>query len=377
MNQYYSAELSQKIRRGNYESRRKGNLTGGRTPYGYKNENKKAVIVEHEAAIVRYIYEQYSIGVFVKDIIASLTAQGILYNGKAFIPNTVYKILKNERYAGTCTISGEVFENLYPRIVPQELYDSVRRKIDANKYGKQSVEVVYLLKHKVRCGYCGQPISADSGTSMNGEVKRYYKCRGRKIGGSCHKQPIRKDVLENLVIDKIVGQLQSPKIMKTIIDGLLLIQEQQIKDSPILNALLHEKQKTDTALHNLVAAIERGIMSNTTNKRLHELEAQQEDLERQILVERSRQTTKVTEETIREFYTQALELEPKMLITYLVKEIVLFDDRIEIYFNSPLTISPDDSQGFSFYSEGIIINYEIPQRTQPATIKLEMEMFIQ
>ena len=253
----------------------------------------------------------------------------------------------------------------------------MRRKIDANKYGKQSVEVVYLLKHKVRCGYCGQPISADSGTSMNGEVKRYYKCRGRKIGGSCHKQPIRKDVLENLVIDKIVGQLQSPKIMKTIIDGLLLIQEQQIKDSPILNALLHEKQKADTALHNLVAAIERGIMSNTTNKRLHELEAQQEDLERKILVERSRQTTKVTEETIREFYTQALELEPKMLITYLVKEIVLFDDRIEIYFNSPLTISPDDSQGFSFYSERIIVTYKIPQRTQPATIKLEMEMFIQ
>ena len=146
-------------------------MTGGRTPYGYKNENKKAVIVEHEAAIVRYIYEQYSIGVYVKDIIASLTAQGILYNGKPFVPNTVYKILKNERYAGTCTICGEVFENLYPRIVPQELYDSVRRKIDANKYGKQSVEVVYLLKHKVRCGYCGQPISADSGTSMNGEVK--------------------------------------------------------------------------------------------------------------------------------------------------------------------------------------------------------------
>ena len=32
--EYYSAELSQKIRRGNNESRRKGNLTGGRVPYG-------------------------------------------------------------------------------------------------------------------------------------------------------------------------------------------------------------------------------------------------------------------------------------------------------------------------------------------------------
>ena len=39
--EYYSAELSQKIRRGNNESRRKGNLTGGKIPYGYKNVNKK------------------------------------------------------------------------------------------------------------------------------------------------------------------------------------------------------------------------------------------------------------------------------------------------------------------------------------------------
>ena len=66
--EYYSAELSQKIRRGNNESRRKGNLTGGRIPYGYKNVNKKAIIIEEQAEVVRYIYEQYAMGVFVKDI---------------------------------------------------------------------------------------------------------------------------------------------------------------------------------------------------------------------------------------------------------------------------------------------------------------------
>ena len=61
-------------------------------------------------------------------------------------------------------------------------------------------------------------------------------------------------------------------------------------------------------------------------------------------------------ERIKEFYTQALELEPQMLINYLIKEIVLFDDKIEIHYNSPIRISPDDSQGFSFYSKTIQIN---------------------
>lgn len=44
--EYYSAELSQKIRRGQHESREKGLFTGGMKPFGYKTENKKLVILE-------------------------------------------------------------------------------------------------------------------------------------------------------------------------------------------------------------------------------------------------------------------------------------------------------------------------------------------
>lgn len=54
---------------------------------------------------------------------------------------------------------------------------------------------------------------------------------------------------------------------------------------------------------------------------------------------------------IRQFYTQALEEEPQMIINYLIKKVVLFDDHIEIHYNSPIRISPDDSQGFSFYKK--------------------------
>ena len=124
--EYYSAKLSQKIRRGNNESRHKGNLTGGRIPYGYKNVNKKAVIVPEQAEVVRYIYEQYSIGVYVKDIIKDLTSKGIYYYGKPFVTNTVYKILKNERYSGVYHYNGETFNNIYPQIVP------VRAKVITN-----------------------------------------------------------------------------------------------------------------------------------------------------------------------------------------------------------------------------------------------------
>ena len=100
-----------------------------------------------------------------------------------------------------------------------------------------------------------------------------------------------------------------------------------------------------------MSAIERGIITNTTNKRLKELEERQEEVERIILKERSRAQIKVPEKEIREFYNETLNLEALMLVNYLIKEIKLYNDRAEVYLNSPMPISPDESQGFSFYSK--------------------------
>lgn len=356
MNQYYSAELSQKVRRGMKETRLKGNFTGGYLIYGYNVENRKVVINESQAEVVRYIFEQYSLGVYVKDIIKSLTAKGIYNHGKPFARNTVYNILKSEKYSGIYRHDGEVFENIYPQIVPTEVYERVRAKIDENKYGKRSVEVVYLLRQKMKCGYCGMPISAETGTSKNGQVKRYYKCLGRKRGSDCKKSMIGKDFLENLIVSTTVEELSRPQVMNALVKGLLDIQEQQSNGTPILKMLTKEKRQTENAINNIMTAIENGVITNTTTRRLKELEEQQESLERQILIERSKTAVKLSESDMREFYTQALELEPQMLINYLIKEIVLFDDKIEIHYNSPIRISPDDSQGFSFYSKTIQIN---------------------
>ena len=65
MNQYYSAELSQKIKRGMRETRLKGHFQGGCPPYGYKLDGQKIVIDEEAVLNVRYIFTEYSKGVHV------------------------------------------------------------------------------------------------------------------------------------------------------------------------------------------------------------------------------------------------------------------------------------------------------------------------
>ena len=184
MNQYYSAELAQKVRRGMRETRLKGNYQGGALPYGYVAADRKVVIDEEKAEIVRFMFDQYTKGVTVKEIIATLTAHGILYKGRQFPMNTVYGILRNEKYSGTYMHGDEVVDKIYPPIVDPEIFAKVRAKVSCNKIGKHSNAVVYLLRQKMKCGYCGENMSGECGTSKQGVRTYYYKCHGRKTCGT-------------------------------------------------------------------------------------------------------------------------------------------------------------------------------------------------
>ncbi len=348
--QYYSADLSQKVKRGMRENRIKGYYQGGAILYGYKLEGKKLVIDEEKAETVRFIFEQYSAGVYVRDIINALTLRGIKNNGKPFAKNTIYGILKNEKYSGVYYHGDEKVDNMYPQIVPSDTYETVRKKVEQNKFGKRSVKTVYLFRHKMRCGYCGHPISAETGTARNGEVKRYYKCLGIKsYHNGCKQGVIGKEALEEAIVTKIIEELSKPETLNGVVKSLLKLQDSYCTDNPIVNTLKKEKAKVDKALENIMSAIEEGIVSKTTNKRLHELETQQEELERQLIIEKSKSAVKLPESIIREYYKEALKGEIEMAINLLVKEIVLYNDKIDIYFNSPINNGPDKSQGFSFY----------------------------
>ena len=94
MAEYYSAELSQKVKRGFEVSRNKGHFTGGKILFGYKSIGSKAagfkiVPDECESNIVRKIFEDYTSGKQVMTILDDLKAQGVLHNGKFFKKSTL------------------------------------------------------------------------------------------------------------------------------------------------------------------------------------------------------------------------------------------------------------------------------------------------
>ena len=359
MNQYFSAELSQKVKRGMRETRIKGHFQGGSLLYGYKLIDKKIYIDEEKAEIVKFIYEQYANGLEVKHIRKQLNEKGITHKGKPFAHSTLYRMLKNEKYIGIFRHEDEIFDNIYPQIISNELFDKVKSRQTCYKYGKKSISVEYLFCRKIKCGYCGKSINADSGTSRSGERKHYYKCNGRKLEHNCNKSIVGKDYIESIIVNAMLETMSNEKVIKTIVKRMLDVQNDIANNNSVVNILLSEKNKAETALSNLIKALERGIMSNTTNKRMNELEKTIEELERKILIEKGKCSVELTEKDIRSFYEKALKLEIKALINVLIKEIVLYDDKVVIYYNKPdNSISPDDSQGFCFYTEerdGLIV----------------------
>lgn len=346
MAEYYSAELAQKVRRGQIESLNKGHWLGGQTPYGYKVVDKKLVIDEDQAEVVKYIYRQYAAGVIVKDIIKDLTQKGIFNKGKPFTRSTMYYLLVNEKYSGVFRYNGETYLNICPKLLPDPLYNKVHALMLQNQFGTKSVEVNYLLRGKVYCGYCGHQIIAESGTSMTGVVKRYYKCGGRKANSGCQKKNIRKEDLENLVIDVTVEMFQQENNLELIADEIMKIYESKQKEQSVLNLLTSELQETQRSIENLLTAIQQGIITSSTKTRLEELEIKADELKLQISKEQSKLENRISRELIMQYLRTGIKKSAQVLIDWLIDKIVLYDDKIEIFYLYTEKTDPDDCRGF-------------------------------
>ena len=131
---YYSRELAQKVRRGQNESLEKKNFLGGSVLYGYRVVDKKFVINEAEAEIVREMFELYSKGKSAFDIADIFKAKGLKNSlGTDFKPNGIMRMLQNQKYIGTFKYGSRIIENYLPHIINKRLFEVVQTRITENK----------------------------------------------------------------------------------------------------------------------------------------------------------------------------------------------------------------------------------------------------
>ena len=194
--EYYSADLAEKVVRGQTENILKGRCNGGRGTFGYTLDSERKFHIDPLASpFVLESFRKYRDGLTMKEIRDWLNENGIKNPvGGAFTYNSVEHMLKNRRYIGELKFRDVVVPDAIPPIVPLELFDDVQEKMLKNKKApaRRKAEDDYLLTTKLHCGYCGALMFGESGTSRTGEVHRYYKCATAKKKKGCKKKTVRK-----------------------------------------------------------------------------------------------------------------------------------------------------------------------------------------
>lgn len=342
MNQYYSEELAQKTRRGQRETRMKGLHCAGTLNYGYYTEKKKVFVNDEEAEIVKEIFTRYAGGETGKQIETDFAERGILFRGKPFKSRTIYEMLHVEKYTGRYEIHGEVYDNIYPRIIEPELYEICKKKIDANRYGKHVPDVSYLLRRRVFCGQCGTRMTSYTGTNRNGRVSRYYKCWNAIGKKNCQAKFIKKDLLDGLVI-KTLQEILTGKNLDIIVDEIFKYHNAKLLSENSVKMLEKELAQTCKSISNVMKAIEQGIITDTTKERLQELETTKRELQERLLLERMQEKVLLDKKTIADYLQKGVSEEPQMMIESLVEKVYVHSDHIELilhYVNEPNNPKP-------------------------------------
>lgn len=341
MAEYYSAELSQKVKRGMNESRKKKQFTGGHYLHGYDIVEKKPVVNEAEANVVLSVHIDYADGKTARYIEDRLLREGVRNKrGEPFNLQAILYMLKQSKYTD---------DEIYPTIVPKDIKEKVYAILQANKraparkksYGK------FILSGKLVCGECGGMMTGESGTSKTGAIHYYYKCFEKKRHTRpCSMSAIKKDEIENKVFEVCCEVLNSGFIPHIVDVAYKIHQDELEANVAIINlqTLLAEKEK---ALSNILKAIEQGIITNSTKQRLTELEEEIATLKYQLECEKEKSEASITKddyyEFLNSFMAQQAENESfkEDLITFLIRKVVVFKDKLCITFN----YSPDNNRG--------------------------------
>ena len=360
--EYYSADLAEKVTRGMTENALKCKFNGGSMPIGYViDEEQHFQIDPLTAPFVLEAFKRYIEGATMKELIDFFNEKGIKNKSGGDINyNSIQRMLNNRRYIGEYAFRDIVVPDGIPAIVPKELFDRVQAKLAKNKKSpaRHKAEEDYLLTTKLFCGCCGAYMCGESGKGRSGEVHRYYKCVSiKKRRTICNKKSVRKDWIEDIVVNATMKMLMSDTTIDAIVSALMTLQ-----DAENVNLPLYEKQlkETNVAINNLLNAIQSGILNRSTKERFDQLEATRDELENKIAVEKLAKP-RITEEQLRFFLDRFRKLDVRqlshrrMLIDTFINAVFLYDDKLVLTYNfreETETITFDDlknklREGFS------------------------------
>lgn len=290
MSQYYSANLSREVMKGLKENAYSCRHTGGSAPLGYDVDKAtlKYVINDEEAKIVEEIFTMYTNCYGYAEMLQRL--DGLGYKTKinnSFSKSSINSILKNEKYRGVYVYNRKKefdfnrkrrpkekppeevirIEDGMPRIITDEMFYKANHMLTKNRLrsGSYNAKKPYLLSGLVVCEECGGSLCGNSRTGgKTTSMYRSYRCSSKtnKKTKACNCKEIRKEYIENYVLDELSEIIFNEDSIKVLLDKMnehnkskLASVNKQIKDCR------KKLSKLDAEMENALRLVTNGSVS--------------------------------------------------------------------------------------------------------------------
>ena len=359
--EWYSRQLSENVTRGMTDNANKC-LYNGTKVLGYvRGSDGRYAIDPDNAAVVRSIFDLYCSGWSAVRICAKLNAQGLTTSrGKRWQPESIIRIISNERYTGVYIWGSIRVPDGMPAIIDVKTFQEAQRMKRKTARHVDQGAVDYLLTGKAFCGLCGAAMIGDSGTSKSGTRHYYYSCQAHKARKGCSKRSVQKDCLEGAVVDFVLDCVLSDSQIEKTADAVMALQEEELKSSP-LAAMEAERQEVLKQIDNINNAIAAGVWSSSTVTKLHSLEATAENLRVSCETLRFSQAQLMDRDRVIFFlkqFTKGDRKDPLLrrhIIETFINSVYVFDDHLKLVINNcegnqryPLEALPECSDNDNF-----------------------------
>ena len=258
-------------------SKAKGMWMGGTPPLGYDVRERKLVVNESEAVLVRDIFARYAETGSAAQLVRELqveghttkvwvTQTGKRHDGKVIDQLALFTMLRNRLYLGEMTHKGQAFPGQHEPIVTPDLWATVHAYVERRKMGPR-------IRHKKEPALLTGLLYAPDNQRMlptytqkkNGKRYRYYVpyLEKRQSAGATYDPTIRNIgplpalEIEAAVLAQVHKALQQPEMIVGVWQAGMPLRERQQMDEP---TVLVAMRQMSTVWDNLFPIEQNRIM---------------------------------------------------------------------------------------------------------------------
>ena len=385
MAEYYSRNLGREVMKGLGVNAKKCIWNGGPPPLGYDVVDQRLVVNPEEAKAVQIIFEMTAEGYGYGAIVDRLNLLGFkTKKGVAFGRNSIYEIIRNERYKGIYVFNKRAskhnnhaykpdeevvrIEGGCPAIVTTELWERAKAVRRASRSSYSNAKRTYLLTGLLYC---------ECGGKFHGNVRRHkqrgleyttYRCSARVNKHECDTKEIRCSILDAWVIDEFFKVFFTEDSIKKITQGLNENLKDMVDNDDQYNRVKDTLSRAEKSRDNLIEAISQTGTNEAITAKIKEceeviteaktfLESYERDYSRNTITEND---VKGKIDELKEYLLNPENVQrSKFILSQYIEKIEISNERIKATFKVAFSHSGEEEVVIAEYREDKVIKRKL------------------